>query len=54
MTLRKKCPRCGKEKPLDDFHHSDDAADRHQGYCKKCNNERQYEPGGAAYPKKRS
>jgi len=36
----KRCPRCRKRKPLDDFHRSRRTRDGRQAYCKQCRAER--------------
>lgn len=35
----KKCARCGRELPLDDYHRSKRAKDGRQSYCKECKKE---------------
>lgn len=34
----KKCTKCGKEKPLDNFHKDKASKDGHRGQCKECRN----------------
>jgi len=35
-ATKKKCPKCGKEKPLSEFYHNRTKADKHSGICKQC------------------
>lgn len=50
LVVRKKfCPRKNHWVPVTDFHFRSASPDGLQCYCKNCNIERQYEPGGAAY-----
>ncbi len=38
-ALKKCCQRCGKEKPLSEFHHNQTKNDMHNGICKSCQRE---------------
>lgn len=38
MTKEKRCTKCGKTKPLDQFHRRKDAPDGRRAHCKECRN----------------
>lgn len=38
-ALKKRCQKCGKEKPLSDFYHNQTKGDMHNGICKSCQRE---------------
>lgn len=52
VVSKKFCPKKKHLVPVTDFHARSASRDGLQGYCKNCNIERQYEPGGAAYRNK--
>jgi hypothetical protein len=35
-ALVKKCPKCGRTKPLSEFYHNSTSPDMHGGICKNC------------------
>ncbi len=35
----KKCQKCKQEKPLSEFYHNTTKSDKHNGICKKCQEE---------------
>ena len=39
MQTKKRCPKCGREKPLSEFYHNRTANDKHGSYCKSCQKE---------------